>query len=112
MGSIAGRALLRAVAVAFIVATPLSIAQQYPIRALRVVVPFAPGGSTDVLARIMGQRLAESLGPPVIIDNRPAGGGTTGTDLVAKGAAGRLHARDRIDRDDGDRAGDVCQVAV
>jgi tripartite-type tricarboxylate transporter receptor subunit TctC len=59
MGSMAGRALSRAVAVAFIVATPLSIAQQNPIHALRVVVPFALGGSTGVLARIMGQRLAE-----------------------------------------------------
>ena len=63
---------------------PLAPAQQYPSRALRVVVPFAPGGSTDVLARIVGQRLSESFGQPVIIDNRPAAGGTVGTDLVAK----------------------------
>ncbi len=62
----------------------VSAAQPYPSRALRVVVPFAPGGSTDVLARLVGQRLSESVGQPVIIDNRPAGGGTTGTDLVAK----------------------------
>jgi len=59
-------------------------AQSFPDRSLRLVVPFAPGGSTDVLARIIGQRLAESLGHPVIVDNRPAAGGTVGSDLVAK----------------------------
>ena len=59
----------------------------YPERALRLVVPFAPGGSTDVLARIVGQRLSESLGQPVIADNRPAGGGIVGSDLVAKAPA-------------------------
>ncbi len=59
-------------------------AQAYPERAIRLVVPFAPGGSTDTLARIVGQRLTESMGQVVIIDNRPSGGGTTGTDLVAK----------------------------
>ncbi len=61
-----------------------ALAQGYPERALRLVVPFAPGGSTDVLARIVGQRLGESLGQPVIVDNRPAGGGIVGSDLVAK----------------------------
>lgn len=60
-------------------------AADYPERALRLVVPFAPGGSTDVLARIVGQKLSESVGQPVIIDNRPAAGGTVGSDLVAKG---------------------------
>src|SRR3954463_13643289 len=59
-------------------------AQQYPTRALRIVVGFAPGGSADVLSRIMGQRLAESLGQPVIIENRPAAGGTVATEIVAR----------------------------
>jgi tripartite-type tricarboxylate transporter receptor subunit TctC len=61
-----------------------AFAQQYPARALRIVVGFAPGGSADVLARIMGQRLAESLGQPVIIENRPAAGGTVASEIVAK----------------------------
>jgi tripartite-type tricarboxylate transporter receptor subunit TctC len=61
-----------------------SFAQQYPTRGLRIVVGFAPGGSADVLSRIMGQRLAESLGQPVIIENRPAAGGTVATEIVAK----------------------------
>jgi tripartite-type tricarboxylate transporter receptor subunit TctC len=62
-------------------------AQSYPDRALRLVVPFAPGGSTDVLARIVGQRLSEAVGQPVIVDNRPAAGGTVGSDIVAKAPA-------------------------
>jgi tripartite-type tricarboxylate transporter receptor subunit TctC len=61
-----------------------ALGQTYPTRAVRLVVPFAPGGSTDVLGRIVGQRLSESLGQPVIVDNRPAGGGTVGSDVVAK----------------------------
>ncbi len=74
--------------IAFAAASALAAAnvhgQKFPDRPLRVVVPFAPGGSTDVLARIVGQRLAESIGQPVIVDNRPAAGGTVGSDLVAK----------------------------
>src|SRR3954470_24364795 len=61
-----------------------SLAQQYPTRAVRIVVGFAPGGSADVLSRIMGQRLAESLGQSVIIDNRPAAGGTVASEIVAR----------------------------
>lgn len=76
--------LLRGLALAAaIVALPAS-AQQYPTRAVRIVVGFAPGGSADVLSRIMGQRLSESLGQPVIIENRPAAGGTVATEIVAK----------------------------
>ena len=59
-------------------------AQPFPQRAMRMVVPFAPGGSTDTLARILGQRLSESLGQAVVVDNRAAAGGTVGSDLVAK----------------------------
>src|SRR5687768_14872745 len=78
------RLLLPIAALAVALAAAPSLAQQYPTRALRIVVGFAPGGSTDVLARIMGQRLAEALGQPVIIENRPAAGGTVATDIVAK----------------------------
>jgi tripartite-type tricarboxylate transporter receptor subunit TctC len=83
-GSMRGR-FLRAVAMlAVALAAAPSLAQQYPTRALRIVVGFAPGGSADVLARIMGQRLAETFGQPVVIENRPAAGGTIATDIVAK----------------------------
>src|SRR5450756_2956737 len=72
-----------AIAVGVFVIPHGALAQSYPERALRLVVPFAPGGSTDVLARVVGQRLAESLSQSVIVDNRPAGGGAVGSDLVA-----------------------------
>ena len=77
------RAVL-AIAGALALFAPAIDAQPYPQRALRLVVPFAPGGSTDVLARIIGQRMTESMGQTVIVDNRPSAGGTTGSDLVAK----------------------------
>jgi tripartite-type tricarboxylate transporter receptor subunit TctC len=59
-------------------------AQGYPERAVRIVVPFAPGGSTDIVARITSQKLTERLRQSVVIDNRGGGGGNIGSDLVAK----------------------------
>ena len=61
-------------------------AQNYPVKPVRVIVPFAPGGSTDVVFRILAPRLTESLGQPLLVDNRPGGGATIGMDLVAKSA--------------------------
>ena len=61
-------------------------AQQYPSRPLRVVVPYAAGGSTDVLARIVGQRLAETLGQQIVVDNRPGAGTLIATEIVARAA--------------------------
>lgn len=71
------------VAGASLVATP-SFAQTYPSKPVRVIVPFAPGGGSDVLARFLGPRLSERLGQPVVVDNRPAASGVVGADLVAK----------------------------
>src|SRR4051812_3659257 len=61
-------------------------AQTYPTRPLRLVVPFAPGGGTDVTARYVATKLAERVAQPVIVDNRPAASGVVGADLVAKAA--------------------------
>jgi tripartite-type tricarboxylate transporter receptor subunit TctC len=59
-------------------------AQTYPTRPVRWIVPFPPGGSTDVLARVMGQWLSERLGQPFIIDNRPGAGTNIGTEAVVR----------------------------
>jgi tripartite-type tricarboxylate transporter receptor subunit TctC len=66
-------------------ATP-SLAQGFPTRGIRIVVPFPPGGSTDLLARRLAEKLTVSLGQTVLVENRPGAGGTTGADLVAKSA--------------------------
>ncbi len=60
--------------------------QSYPSRPIRFIVPFPPGGSTDIYARIIGPRLAEALQQQVVIDNRPGAGGALGADLAAKAA--------------------------
>src|SRR5262245_57290673 len=59
-------------------------AQTYPTRPIRVIVPFAPGGPSDLLARTVGQKLTESWGQQVIVDNRPGANGIVGCELVAK----------------------------
>ena len=59
-------------------------AQAYPTKPIRLIVPFAPGGGTDLTARLVGARLTQRLGQPVVIDNRPAASGVVGADLVAK----------------------------
>ena len=56
----------------------------YPDKPIRFMVPFAPGGTTDLIARTVGQKMSESLGQPLVIDNRGGGGGTIATDIVAK----------------------------
>jgi tripartite-type tricarboxylate transporter receptor subunit TctC len=57
---------------------------QYPSRALKLIVPFPPAGATDVVGRILAQKLGERLGQPVVVDNKPGAGGTIGSDLAAK----------------------------
>lgn len=62
----------------------MSQAQDYPNRAVRMVVPFSPGGATDILARLVGQQLHERLAQPIVVENRSGGGGNIGADFVAK----------------------------
>lgn len=58
----------------------------FPVKPVKIVVPFAPGGATDALARLLGEKLAVSFGQPVVIDNKPGAAGIIGTDAVAKAA--------------------------
>jgi len=78
-------ALAAAVTVLALGAAPAR-AQDYPSRPVRIIVPFAPGGSADVFGRFLAQRLQETLGQSFVIDNRPGAGSVIGTDAVAKAA--------------------------
>lgn len=63
---------------------PQAGAQGYPAKPIRIIVPFTAGGSSDIAARVIGQKFTESWGQQVIVENRPGAGAVTGTDLVAK----------------------------
>jgi tripartite-type tricarboxylate transporter receptor subunit TctC len=79
--------LARLIAVAIVLAAAAhAAAQNYPAGPMRIVVPFTPGGGTDILARLIAQKLNESWGQPVVVDNRPGASGTVGTAFVAKAA--------------------------
>ena len=79
------RALLAAVIFVLGVNSVSSLAQTaYPYKPIRLIVPFAAGGSTDVLARVVGQKLSQKLGQQIIVDNRAGAGGTIGTEIAAK----------------------------
>jgi len=80
--------VLRRVAMALIAVTSLAagtvIAQQYPARPIRFIVPFPPGGGNDIVGRIVAQKLSEGFGVSVVVDNRGGAGGTIGTDITSK----------------------------
>ena len=69
-----------------LIASPTTLAQSYPNKPLHIVVPFPPGAGTDMFARAIGAKLSESFGQAVLVDNKPGGGATIGTDFVAKSA--------------------------
>ena len=77
-------ALLLALA-APLLAAP-AVADDYPSRSIRLIVPYAPGGGADSVARIVAKRVSESIGPPIVIENRGGAGSIVGTDMVAKAA--------------------------
>jgi tripartite-type tricarboxylate transporter receptor subunit TctC len=83
---LARRQFLVAAGVAIPAASHLARAQTYPARPVRIVVGFPAGGQSDILARLMGQWLAERLGQAFIIENRPGAGGTIATEAVVRAA--------------------------
>ena len=77
---------MKALFLALFAAASLAQAQEaaYPSRAVKIVVPFAPGGATDITARLVGEKLSGKWGQPVVIENHPGAGGNVGSDIVAK----------------------------
>ena len=73
-------------AAAIAAVAPAASAADYPSKAIRLVVPFSPGGGNDIAARFIAQKLTEAFGQPAVVDNRPGAGSTLGTDVVAKSA--------------------------
>ena len=74
-------------------------AQDYPTKPVRLIIPFPPGGSNDVVGRLIATHLSEQLGKQVVVDNRGAGaGGVVGTEVAANAPARRLHAADHLAR--------------
>src|SRR5580765_636134 len=63
-----------------------AFAQDYPNKPVRFIVPYAPGGSSDVLARTLGQKLGDAMGQSFVVDNRPGAGSMVGTEVLAKSA--------------------------
>ena len=83
----ARRCALHGLAAALLVsAAPFALAQDYPVKPVRIIVPFAPGGSADVFGRFLAGKLQESMGQTFIVENRPGAGAVIGSDAVAKSA--------------------------
>lgn len=79
--------LIRALALALSILPALAAAQAWPQKQIRFIVPYPPGGGTDVLARILAQKLGENLGQPIVVDNKPGGATVIGTEIAAKAPA-------------------------
>lgn len=86
-GGLTRRSLMAVAALAAGLGAQGALAQAYPSQTVKIIVPYAAGGATDVLARMVGQKLQEAWGQTVVIENRPGAGGTIGNNLVAKAPA-------------------------
>src|SRR5512134_532242 len=78
--------VFRILAAALLAAPLIALAQAWPSKPIRLVVPYPPGGSTDLLARTTGQKVGEALGQQIIVDNRAGAGGMLGSEIVARAA--------------------------
>ncbi len=72
------------ISAALVLSAGLALAQGYPNKPIKIVVPFTAGSATDIMARIVGEKLSAAWGQPVVVDNKPGAGGTVGSALVAK----------------------------
>ena len=84
----------------------------FPSRPVTLIIPFPPGGATDVLGRVIGARLGKELGQPVVIDNRAGAGTIIGADLRGQGRARRLHAAGELGHHLHRQPGDPQQPAL
>lgn len=78
------RTLVRAAGASLVAAPALAFAQAWPTKPIRLVIPFPAGGATDIVGRLLAQKLGPALGQQVVVDNKPGAGGTLGADIVAK----------------------------
>ena len=103
------------------ISAPIS-AQTFPNKPIKIVIPFPPGGATDVVGRIIGKRMSEELGQPVIIDNKPGAGGGVGTQFVSRSdpdgytlvftVSGPITAVPHINKDIGYKMTDLVPVGI
>src|SRR5262245_18356225 len=81
------KSMLRLICIgAVVLNAAIASAQEFPSKPIRLIVPFPPGGTNDLIARVVGQKMSDLLKQQVVIDNRGGAGGVTGTDAVAKAA--------------------------